>query len=109
MHEKKSADTNVENNVKKISIFALLLIFSLTILSLFVLPQLKTQYSLKQFLPHDNPRLQRDEHTRQVFQLSEAQPFIITAKLSGNSETWFKKESIEMPLKWRELFDAFEK
>lgn len=107
MHEKKSIDVNVPNNVKKISIFALLLIFSLTILSLFVLPQLKTQYSLKQFLPQDNPRLQRDEHTRQVFQLSEAQPFIITAKLSGNSETWFKKESIESLEKLTDLLVHF--
>ncbi|ASD63725.1 RND transporter [Bdellovibrio bacteriovorus] len=82
-------------SVKTVCISTLLFVFFATILSLFALPNLQTQYSLKQFLPTDNPLLQRDEHTKQVFQLSEAQPFIITAKVKDDGETWFAKDKIE--------------
>lgn len=107
MKETMQNDTNVPNSVKRVSIFALLSIFAITLLSLFALPKLQTQYSLKQFLPKDNPRLQRDEHTRQVFQLSESQPFIITARLPENGGNWFKKERIESLERLTELLVHF--
>lgn len=95
MKHLNNEESNVPNSVKRLSIFTLLGVFALTILSLFALPRLQTQYSLKQFLPQDNPLLKRDEHTRQLFQLSDSQPFIITAKISGQSETWFAKDKIQ--------------
>jgi len=89
------AKKNFSISVKQLSISTLLFIFALTLVSLFALPKLQTQYSLKQFLPRDNPLLKRDEHTRQLFQLSDAQPFIITAKIGAKNETWFEKNKIE--------------
>ena len=82
-------------SVKRISISSLLFVFTMTLLSLFALPKLQTQYSLKQFLPKDNALLKKDDNTRQVFQLSDSQPFIITAKLNAERETWFNKNKIE--------------
>ena len=76
--------------VKNLSIFSLILFIALSVVSMFLVPGLQTQYSLRQFLPVDNPLLQRDEHSRQMFQLSEAQPFIITAKIL-EGDTWFNK------------------
>ncbi|MBO9665202.1 MAG: outer membrane lipoprotein-sorting protein [Bdellovibrio sp.] len=81
-------------SVKSLCIISLISILSLTILSVFALPKLQTQYSLKQFLPKDNALLMEDEKTRQTFQLSEAQPFIITAKLPQGDETWFHEGKI---------------
>ncbi|WII71021.1 outer membrane lipoprotein-sorting protein [Bdellovibrio sp. 22V] len=95
MKKQKKENPNFPLSVKRLSISTLLIMFLLTILSLFALPKLQTQYSLKQFLPKDNPLLKRDEHTRQLFQLSDSQPFIITAKVNANSETWFNKDKIE--------------
>nr|WP_295899246.1 outer membrane lipoprotein-sorting protein [uncultured Bdellovibrio sp.] len=95
MKKKKTENSNFPNSVKRISISSLLIVFVLTVLGLFALPKLQTQYSLKQFLPQDNPLLKRDEHTRQLFQLSDSQPFIITAKIPSESETWFQKEKIQ--------------
>lgn len=82
-------------SVKTVCISTLLFVFSFTILSLFALPRLQTQYSLKQFLPKDNPLLERDEHTRKLFQLPDAQPFIITAKLKQDNETWFQPVKVQ--------------
>nr|BFD59614.1 hypothetical protein CKG001_17210 [Bdellovibrio sp. CKG001] len=81
-------------SVKTLCISTLLFVFLITILGLFALPRLQTQYSLKQFLPKDNPLLERDDHTKQLFQLSDSQPFIITARITADSETWFNKEKI---------------
>lgn len=82
-------------SVKTICISSLIFIFSLTLVSVLALPKLQTQYSLKQFLPKDNPLLKKDEQTRQTFQLNESQPFIITAKIKDTNETWFHQKSIE--------------
>lgn len=86
---------NLSVSVKRISISALLFVFSLTLMSLFVLPQLQTQYNLKQFLPEHNTLMKRDEQARQQFQLPESQPFIITAKLKNSNETWLEKNKIQ--------------
>lgn len=95
MKDLKPEDSHFPNSDKKLSISTLLLVFALTILSLFALPRLQTQYSLKQFLPQDNPLLKRDEHTRQLFQLPDSQPFVITARLSSSHQTWFEKDKIQ--------------
>ncbi|WP_413576170.1 outer membrane lipoprotein-sorting protein [Bdellovibrio sp. HCB290] len=80
---------------KTLAISSLLGMILITILSLFALPKLTTQYSLKQFLPKDNPLLILDEKSRQTFQLSEVQPFIITAKIGDTAGgTWFQQERI---------------
>ncbi|WP_415061620.1 efflux RND transporter permease subunit, partial [Bdellovibrio sp.] len=107
MKNLKNEDLKFPIFVKRLSISSLLLVFALTLLSLFALPRLQTQYSLKQFLPQDNPLLKRDEHTRQLFQLPEAQPFIITAKISSDSETWFEKEKIESLARLTDLLSHF--
>lgn len=82
-------------SVKSICISSLILIFSLTLLSLFALPKLQTQYSLKQFLPKENALLKEDEITRKTFQLNDVQPFIITAKVKDTTESWFHKSHID--------------
>ncbi|WP_413585616.1 outer membrane lipoprotein-sorting protein [Bdellovibrio sp. HCB274] len=80
---------------KSLAISMLLGMIFITVLSLFALPKLTTQYSLKQFLPKDNPLLMLDEKSRQTFQLSEVQPFIITAKIAEKSDgNWFQQERI---------------
>lgn len=94
MKNTKIAKLFSQFSVKTLCISTLLFVFLVTILSLFALPRLQTQYSLKQFLPKDNPLLERDDHTKQLFQLSDSQPFIITAKINAESETWFNKEKI---------------
>lgn len=86
---------NISIFVKRISISSLLFVFVLTLASLFALPKLQTQYSLKQFLPQDNPLLKKDDSTRQIFHLADSQPFIITAKLPQPGETWLEKNRIE--------------
>ncbi|XGC79330.1 outer membrane lipoprotein-sorting protein [Bdellovibrio bacteriovorus] len=95
MKKSKSPGMNFPKSVKRLSISTLLFVFAMTVLSLFALPKLQTQYSLKQFLPADNPLLKKDENVRQLFQLSEAQPFIITAKVSDDQKTWFEKDKIQ--------------
>lgn len=107
MKKKKTEKSNFPNSVKRLSISTLLFVFVITILSLFALPKLQTQYSLKQFLPQDNPLLKRDEHTRQLFQLSDSQPFIITAKISAESETWFEKEKVQSLERLTDLLSHF--
>lgn len=100
MKKLKNESLILKKSVKRLSILSFLFVFTLTLLSLFALPRLQTQYSLKQFLPKDNSLLKRDEHTRDLFQLSAAQPFIITAKLKdlgGVSvhDTWFEKNKMQ--------------
>ncbi|MFS4459917.1 outer membrane lipoprotein-sorting protein [Bdellovibrio sp. HCB2-146] len=75
-------------------------------MSLFLVPGLQTQYSLRQFLPVDNPLLQRDEQARQLFQLSESQPFIITAKVSDD-DSWFTREHVHALESLTELLAHF--
>ncbi|MDG0816616.1 outer membrane lipoprotein-sorting protein [Bdellovibrio svalbardensis] len=82
-------------SIKTVAISSLVLVILLTILSLFALPKLQTQYSLKQFLPKDNLLLKEDEKVRQAFQLSEAQPFVITAQIQDASSDWFETTKIE--------------
>lgn len=98
---------NISNFVKRISISSLLFVFVLTLASLFALPKLQTQYSLKQFLPQDNPLLKKDDNTRQIFQLADSQPFIITAKLGNEGETWFEKNKIEKLERLTDLLKNF--
>lgn len=81
-------------SLKTIAISSLVSVILITLISLFALPKLQTQYSLKQFLPKDNPLLKEDERSRQTFQLSEVQPFIITAKISDENADWFNQAKI---------------
>ncbi|WP_413558979.1 outer membrane lipoprotein-sorting protein [Bdellovibrio sp. HCB209] len=81
-------------SLKTTAIASLLGVILITLISLFALPRLTTQYSLKQFLPKDNALLKEDEKTRQTFQLSEVQPFIITAKVKNDNGDWFNPKSI---------------
>ncbi len=82
-------------SIKTLAISSLAFVILLTLLSLFALPKLQTQYSLKQFLPKDNHLLKEDEKARQAFQLSEAQPFVITAQIPKESGDWFDKSKID--------------
>lgn len=112
MKNLKNESLNFRNSVKRLSILSFLFVFTLTLLSLFALPRLQTQYSLKQFLPKDNPLLKRDDDTRQLFQLSDSQPFIITAKLTNNddsnaNQTWFEKNKIQNLERLTELLSHF--
>lgn len=93
-------------SVRNLSIFSLILFIALSVVSMFLVPGLQTQYSLRQFLPVDNPLLQRDEHSRQMFQLSEAQPFIITAKII-EGDTWFNKSHIDDLARLTEVLGHF--
>lgn len=81
-------------SLKTTAISSLVGVILITLVSLFALPKLQTQYSLKQFLPKDNPLLKEDERSRQTFQLSEVQPFIITAKISDGNTDWFNQAKI---------------
>lgn len=65
----------------------------ITLGALAVLPNLHTEYSLKQFLPLNNALLKQEEQSRETFQLSELQPFVIIAKLNDHS-TWYDKSKI---------------
>jgi predicted RND superfamily exporter protein/outer membrane lipoprotein-sorting protein len=93
-------------NVKSLAIFSLILFIALSVVSMFLVPGLQTQYSLRQFLPTDNPILQRDEHSRQMFQLPDVQPFIITAKIN-EGETWFDRDHINDLARLTELLSHF--
>ncbi|WP_413292378.1 outer membrane lipoprotein-sorting protein [Bdellovibrio sp. HCB185ZH] len=79
---------------KALAITSLIGVIIITLASLFALPKLTTQYSLKQFLPKDNALLKLDEKSRQTFQLSEVQPFIITAKVNKDNGDWFNQSKI---------------
>jgi predicted RND superfamily exporter protein/outer membrane lipoprotein-sorting protein len=79
---------------KALAIASLLGVIIITLVSLLALPKLTTQYSLKQFLPKDNALLKLDEKSRQTFQLSEVQPFIITAKVNEGNGDWFNQSKI---------------
>jgi predicted RND superfamily exporter protein len=99
-------EQNVKNSVKRVGISILVFVFTLAFLSLFAFPRLQTQYSLKQFLPKDNPLLKEDEKTRLSFQLSEVQPFIITAKIFEDDD-WFHKDKIQSLEQLTELLAHF--
>lgn len=86
---------NLRMSTKTRAISSLALVILLTLLSLFALPKLQTQYSLKQFLPKDNLLIKEDEKARQAFQLSEAQPFVVTAHIEKESGDWFDAKRIE--------------
>ncbi|WP_413582846.1 outer membrane lipoprotein-sorting protein [Bdellovibrio sp. HCB288] len=93
---------------KNLAIISLMGVVLITILSLFALPKLTTQYSLKQFLPKDNPLLMLDEKSRQTFQLSEVQPFIITAKINQeNGGNWFRQDRIAELEKLTDLISKY--
>lgn len=102
-------------SIKTLAIFSLALVVLLTLVSLFALPKLQTQYSLKQFLPKDNLLLKEDEKARQAFQLSEAQPFIITAQIQKDineenvytTANWFDSSKIESLQRLTELLEHF--
>lgn len=81
--------------VKSLAILFLATTVGLTFAGLFALPRLQTQYSLKQFLPKESPLLREDEKSRQIFQLSEVQPFIITAHIQNSQSTWFDSKKFE--------------
>lgn len=107
MKKMKIASIFSKVSVKTLCISTLLFVFLTSILGLFALPGLQTQYSLKQFLPVDNPLLQRDEHTKLAFQLSEAQPFIVTAKIKDDGENWFTQDKINSLKSLTELLANF--
>ena len=94
----KKRSYKFSNSARRKSAYWLFAVFALTLLSLFALPKLQTQYSLRQFLPRDNALLERDAKLRESFQLTEAQPFILTARITQTAGTWFENDKIQ-PLK----------
>jgi len=74
----------------------LLAISVLTVFSVFTFSKLQTQYSLKQFLPKQNPLLTLDEKIKRTFQISEAQPFIVTLQLNGQQQSWLDIEKMSL-------------
>lgn len=93
-------------STRTLAISSLAAVILLTLLSLFALPRLQTQYSLKQFLPKDNPLLKEDEKSRQAFQLSEVQPFVITAQVAETND-WFDKSRIDALARLTDLLAHF--
>jgi hypothetical protein len=67
----------------------------ITILAVFALTKLETEYSLKQFLPNKSQLLAQDAHTRRLFQISEGQPFIVTLQVINPQETWLEASKIQ--------------
>lgn len=80
--------------VKRVCIAILIVMSALTVLSILTFSKLQTQYSLSQFLPKQNPLLALDAKTKQTFQISEAQPFIVTLQLADPSQSWLEPERI---------------
>lgn len=81
--------------VKRVCILVLLLMIALTVLSVFTFSKLQTQYSLRQFLPKQNPLLALDAKTKKTFQISESQPFIVTLQLGNKKQTWLETDKIQ--------------
>ena len=96
-----SSTQNGQNPVGRISkrergifggIFAAVLV--LVGLSLFMIPHLKTGYSLKQFLPANHPLLKADLETRKRFFLDESQPILVTLDLPAGGD-WLETKHLE--------------
>lgn len=92
----EKSQSKVPNTVKSFSVFLLILVGVVTCFSFLALQKLETQYSLKQFLPRQNPLLEAEEKSRQKFFLAENQPFVVTLKIKSEEKitTWFLKERI---------------
>jgi hypothetical protein len=90
------AKEKLPNSVKKVCIFILAAMAFITVLSVFTFSKLQTQYSLKQFLPKQNPLLTLEEKTKKTFQISESQPFIATLQLAKAQESWLDTEKVDL-------------
>lgn len=86
---------NVPPFVKKVCVGLLTFVTLVTLLSVFSFSELKTQYSLGQFLPKQNPLLTRDAKTRKTFQIADSQPFIITLQLRDEKQSWLDVDKVQ--------------
>lgn len=71
----------------------LLLVSAVVVFSLLSLGNLRTEYSVSQFLPPAHPLLQADEELRQKFSLDLMQPVLVTLELENGH--WLESKRLE--------------
>ena len=95
MAEPKNQNDILPQSVKRFSIIILIAMSLVTVAALMMLPKLQTKYSLKQFLPRQSMLLDEEEKNRAIFNLPEAQPFVLALKIKSVSENWYQVANID--------------
>ncbi len=80
-------------NMKRISLVALSGFLTLGIVCGWALPRLRTEYSMKQFLPPHHKLMEVDDRIKERFQLPEFEPFFALVSLEDHLPgTWLEGE-----------------
>lgn len=88
-------DSSVKKSVKIIAVSVLILLGAFSIAALRMVPAIRTQYSVKQFLPENHKTIESDTKVKQQFGLSETSSFIATLSLKkGEKGSWLQTSRI---------------
>lgn len=86
-------------NAKRFSLLLLLGFAALGAISALSLHKLRTEYSVKQFLPHNHPLMLADDKLKARFQLPEVEPYFALVSLPNNASGTFLEASRVQSLK----------
>jgi uncharacterized protein len=96
-------------NAKRFALLILLGFVSLAALSALSLSHLRTEYSMKQFLPVHHPLIEADDRARARFQLPEFEPvFALISLGAAETGTWLESARVEKLKKTTEDLGSIE-
>ncbi len=84
----------LQKHPKVVSVSVLGAFLILGVVSAFSLPKLRTEYSMKQFLPADHPLMTADDKMKARFQLADLEPFFALVTLPEG--TWLEKKNADL-------------
>lgn len=88
----KMIHKNVRKNVKFFDVLSLITVLVITGVGVSGLLNLKTEYSVEQFFPAKDARLKVDQQIKDIFHISDSQPFIVL--ISKQKGTWLQKSDL---------------
>ena len=90
--------------------FGIIVLFSLlTLLGIFQVLNVKTEYNLRQFFPSYHYLLKQDDQVKERFNFGEeAAPFLIVATINDEEKDWGNKEYLDIVKKLTEKLKALE-
>jgi predicted RND superfamily exporter protein len=84
---------SLAQNGKLLCIFTLIFLFAWVVFSLSQVRHLSTTYSMKQFLPKNDPLLSREENVKKMFDLDQTPGFLVALSLPvSEKRNWLSKE-----------------
>lgn len=82
-------------NAKRFSLLIMVGFVALGAVSALSLSKLRTEYSMKQFLPPDHPLMTSDDKMKARFQLPELEPFFALVTLPEGQGTWLEQKNAD--------------